>query len=1040
MIRTSEQAEWKSFEAEVARCYRRLGFRVQTNLNVEGKEIDVLAEKYVSGLGKVTLAVECKHTKKSKVSNEAVIHHISVLQHLRDRGRVTAGTVVSNNGFSQQAQSIAEDSSFLELHTLGELQQQVFGVADSLNDYVAYYAGTPIHDSFISLSGKRRADTIDRVEDFIVDWAEDPKARLLALLGDFGAGKTTLIQRLKFRLAQDYVAGIGAQKPFLVSLRHYAELGSLDRLLHASLKHEFSQDFTLPAFWNAARNGEFVLLLDGFDEMSRQSSQEKRVADMLELAPLLCTSSRAVLTCRTAYFVSNQELSEAVAKANRDLLDSTVIEGEIGPPVELVEPSAPEADLQKRRKSLSEDIARDVLQHDPQPLSPGSFTVVALNELSPADVTKQLKIMDDQFQARAGCTAQNVIDFIEKVYDLKDLVRRPILFQMIITTILGKHIDPCADTSTMGPSDLYDVYTRMEFERDLRKGPSRELLPIELRREFAMAIALAMFDANKSAISYEEIAELSTDELVRLRKHGKDGCLLLDELVTDIQVCTFLTRDANDTFSFTHRSFMEYFAACHLAQEGRRGTLDRRLKARLSAEILYFIASLLRNDNRTRSTFERWLAQEAGGGETSANLLAALFMTGKPIGITARSRVRVDGLRFKQAHLQDCSLDDLTIHSCDVSQLVVEGGSVGLTVQVESRLRQARLSNCGCRLRLQGGVARGITLESAQLRVAHDGAGGIRELHGSRSRVYQERGETRGGELRDCELLLREHTMTDVDVIGGTIEKARESALVSCRVDDVDISGTGLELTDAQVSRCSFAVVGLELTGANVFNSDLQQCSRGRIRESTMRGSSVTLGTNSMEAGCALVECTVTGRWPAERLHAVGSTRMSDCKLVGVALAGTDLIEAKWTNCSGFTYAPMKKGGISEVHCGGVNDVLVINEREANRSPRRRWQLLGVCARSSRARQFVGAVARSFDVRFGDRENLANWLAKGKQLRAHYEAEKKAIDLGECRSACRTTLERWGKRLPKKGAGVAGCLRSLDLMIEEIEQYVEFLA
>lgn len=70
------QAVWRSFENYVASLYEGLGFKVATNANLSGQQIDILAEKSISGMGSIRLVIECKYRARGSVSNQEVFDFI----------------------------------------------------------------------------------------------------------------------------------------------------------------------------------------------------------------------------------------------------------------------------------------------------------------------------------------------------------------------------------------------------------------------------------------------------------------------------------------------------------------------------------------------------------------------------------------------------------------------------------------------------------------------------------------------------------------------------------------------------------------------------------------------------------------------------------------------------------------------------------------------------------------------------------------------------------------------------------------------------
>jgi len=68
-----------------------------------GKQIDLLAEKHVSGAGTLRLAIECKYRTEGMVSNAQVHHFANVVQLLRRSDGIAKGVLVTPIGFTKDA-------------------------------------------------------------------------------------------------------------------------------------------------------------------------------------------------------------------------------------------------------------------------------------------------------------------------------------------------------------------------------------------------------------------------------------------------------------------------------------------------------------------------------------------------------------------------------------------------------------------------------------------------------------------------------------------------------------------------------------------------------------------------------------------------------------------------------------------------------------------------------------------------------------------------------------------------------------------------
>src|ERR1700730_9949366 len=88
------------FEAQVAALYRSAGYDTTQNYSISGTDFDLLCEKEVAPLIKISIVVECKFkTGKGKVGPLDVEKLSNKFRFAKDFG-ITHAVLVCNNGFA----------------------------------------------------------------------------------------------------------------------------------------------------------------------------------------------------------------------------------------------------------------------------------------------------------------------------------------------------------------------------------------------------------------------------------------------------------------------------------------------------------------------------------------------------------------------------------------------------------------------------------------------------------------------------------------------------------------------------------------------------------------------------------------------------------------------------------------------------------------------------------------------------------------------------------------------------------------------------
>jgi hypothetical protein len=787
-------------EAYVASLYAILGYSVKTNVPLGGQQIDVLVERHLEGIGVTRVIIECKYKTSGSVSNQDVFDTISTFGALMKSHGISHCVMVTNTSFSQQAQNAADNDRLFKLVRLPDLEDDLVNVADSLLALKKGYESEQIFDEFLPQSAQGRLPygktdgQIENILDTTIEWIEDFGEGFLTVLGDFGGGKTTFLRRLEYEYSSLFLQKKTRHRPLYFTLKDYSFYEGLDDFITGSVRQKYQRNMPPNVFWTLAREAGFLFLLDGFDEIITGSNRTDRAKTFLSLHRLITSGSPVILTCRPAYFVSTEELNELIRLVNlKEGQRNVGLPGRwdahlfnIGETTTLARTSQFLFDKYVDNTTL-------------EPLLDLSSTVANLDVFRPAQIDEYLTKFDADFQEVCNSGWKEVKAEIEKIYDLTDLMKRPIMLSMIKDTILQGQIDIRRHNVIGGAFSLYDAYTSLNLKRDWGKSKGRKLLNEKQRQEYAQLIALTMFKRASLDVEHSEIIEVAKKTPSSFELSADLSQYNPEQIAADIQVTTFLSRQAS-SFRFTHKSFMEFFVAKSVVDKLSEIRLARSsLTEPFTREIISFIGEAAAVNPKLLSTVSAVLRAQTNaakkrdeGDLVKRNAIGILlgatdiistdyFSNNHVWELSVRKRA-MDGLVVRATTWTYCGWHLVTLSNSSISQSHfsgwrVEGGS-WVNVSFNGRLQDChfedvQMSNCVLAASTQKTVFQTCIISGGALTVR-----GEFQVNSSEFRM----------------------TSLSIDVGVGTISRLSFCKFENCEIADV----AGPHYRPVMIEHCSF--------------------------------------------------------------------------------------------------------------------------------------------------------------------------------------------------------------------------------------------
>lgn len=373
------------------------------------------------------------------------------------------------------------------------------------------------------------------------------------VLGEFGSGKSTALAAWACRVWERQKAPV----PLLVSLAGASPGAAAEALLLKAAELEDLPE-NRAALRLLVRRRLVVPCFDGFDEMATRvdaTDLSGRLSELLETAQ---GEGKVVVSSRDNYFPTDAH--------QRTAMDTALT----------------------RALGASSGLVRLTIQ----PLTDAQVRVLVGN------VRKE--------------GAQEALDHIARIYDLRDLVHRPLLLGMVLGTL--ERLDPAAK---VGRADLYEAYLGRWL--DQTRSVEAECFTDEQKKEFAEALAEQLWRSGAGSCTWQEL-QLSVH--ARLHKH-MPADMPLGAAFLEIQGGAFFVHEGEDRYRFAHKSFLEYFLARALMATLPERPAEALTTKPITAEVANFVGEILRREGEPREAgavraVQAWLTGGRGTVETSA--------------------------------------------------------------------------------------------------------------------------------------------------------------------------------------------------------------------------------------------------------------------------------------------------------------------------------------------------------------------------------------------------------------------------------------
>ncbi len=559
-----------------------------------------------------------------------------VVERARDQG-LHRFRVVTDTNFPSLLRARAEDEGG-QIQLVNDMLMELTDIEEWLKDVESEISALAVNERYVELSCKLQIldrgyneygeEPVSSVHDYIDEWINHPNRPQLAILGEFGTGKSWLCLYVANVLIRKLRQGNATRLPLFVQLgvlRRWIE-GRRTTPKASSNDDETSLDLvayiaerlglekkTRRLVELLSEYGRFLVILDGLDEIVPTFKKGDFSQELNSLTELSKGQGKTLLTSRRGQFSS--------------LVDET---------------------RELNRGGAHRDAVR--------------FEIIYLSNLNLKHIRK---IVENRF----GRLAPRYLERIEQSA-LRNLVTRPIVLDMALDILMEI---PKEDSII-----LFDIYERCT--RRWLKFAGRPTSPLteDQRLLLVQRLAWELYNSQErdwiDESTLDDMIEDVTPEILQhfnissfgdVEGHNGSAHGVRSYRASEM----LLVRDNQGKFAFAHRSFMEFLVAKNLLEAIRRQDGEMLGAVAITDAILTF----LRDQALDAHHLKRWLDEECDGATDwrAGNLLTLLHAMKAPLAGSDFS-----GLCIKGAILEGADLRNTKYRAAELHRLRIGGADL----------------------------------------------------------------------------------------------------------------------------------------------------------------------------------------------------------------------------------------------------------------------------------------------------------------------------------------------------------------------------
>jgi hypothetical protein len=559
--KVTKMTDGTDFENEIRHLLSMQGWSITQEKILSHKKIDAYGEKRGDFGQLERYAIEVKDYA-SPLTQEYVTKIYANYLPLLKNNLVDKIVLVTRNSIAPSAKTYCDTiDNFIHITYL-DLLNSLIDFSSYVQGMKAQYFENHLNEYYVKQDYDHLLSTLPpqpSVEEAVLNWISSDDTRPIAILASYGMGKTTLLKRIAYVLANQHFKDPLQRIPILIKLEQISSEQSLEGLIG---KHFTSispvGNYNFHTFLSLNQRGRFVILLDGFDEMKQAISWEGMHYNFEQLNRLYGPNAKLIIAGRPSAFLSEDEYQEV-------LHGRRVISG--------------------KTRYIPNWPNFHELHLTPFTEAQIQFFITSYSKLLYSSSMSEERISNLRYLLSTG-RYQNVLD----------LAKRPVQLEMILLLLPTWE----GDLDNLTLTILYSEFVDFIINREVGKTTRQRFLKKD-RRNFASELAFWMWSQGVgSAISVSNIPE----SLISMYCFPGDS---LDEVKRDLIGACFLEFKPPEGLYFPHRSFQEFLVANHLIQLISNKSIISLENINITPEVQMFFRGLINESELYRFRNILWL-------------------------------------------------------------------------------------------------------------------------------------------------------------------------------------------------------------------------------------------------------------------------------------------------------------------------------------------------------------------------------------------------------------------------------------------------